>query len=132
MTFRLPFLKKKQPVVLDGLKRLRVLFHREARGLPSHGAIAVSHADYGLDNEVIRFNFLGLSKPPALTIEVMRHLIEEAETQGYVFHQLISFGMVIDPNPAKYITDLIQLQAVGGLTMPGIAKQTPSGQIAAQ
>ena len=131
MTFSFPYFRRRKPVFLDGLKRLRVLFHREARGLRSHGAMAVSHADYGLDNEVIRFNFLGLSVPPALTIEVMRHLIEELETQGYVFHQLVSYGTVIYPNPTASVTDLIQEQAARGIALPGIAKQTPSGQVAA-
>lgn len=107
MSFTKLFAKKK-PVIFNNTKRLRVLFHRETAGLPAHGAIVVDHPDYDLDNSPIRFNFLGLSTPPALTIQVMQHIVEEAEAQGYNVHHLLSYGSVIDPNPAKSISDVIQ------------------------
>lgn len=102
----------KKPVVFSNTKRLRVLFHRNARGLQTHGALVVSHPDYDLENNPIRFNFLGLSTPPVLTIDVFQHLIEEAEAQGYVVHHLLSYGTVIDPNPAREVSDVIQKAAL--------------------
>lgn len=102
----------KKPVVFNNTKRLRVLFHRDARGLQTHGALVVSHPDYDLENNPIRFNFLGLSTPPVLTIDVFQHLIEEAEAQGYVVHHLLSYGTVIDPNPAREVSDVIQKAAL--------------------
>ena len=102
----------KKPVVFSNTKRLRVLFHRDARGLQTHGALVVSHPDYDLENNPIRFNFLGLSTPPVLTIDVFQHLVEEAEAQGYVVHHLLSYGTVIDPNPAREVSDVIQKAAL--------------------
>ena len=109
----------KKPVVFGEIKRMRVLFHRDARGLQTHGALVVTHPDYDLDNNPIRFNFLGLSVPPVLTADVFQHLIEEAEAQGYVVHHLMSYGSVIDPNPAKDVTDVIQ-KAKTNQTVPAI------------
>lgn len=106
------FSKKKKTVVFNNTKRLRILFHRDAAGIPAHGAVVVDHPDYDLQNNPVRFTFLGLSTPPALTIAVMEHIVEEAEAQGYVVHHLLSYGTVVDPNPARSIGDVIQRIAV--------------------
>lgn len=112
-----PF-KKQKTVVFSDTKRIRVLFHRDAAGLQTHGALCVSHADYDLDNNPIRFSFIGLSTPPALTIDVMEHLWQEAHSQGFIVHALLSYGDIINATPAIEVGQLIQRLATEGKKQP--------------
>lgn len=110
--------KKQKPVVFSDTKRLRVLFHRDAAGLQTHGALSVSHADYDLDNNPIRFSFIGLSTPPALTIDTMEHLWQEAHSQGFIVHSLLSYGDIVNATPAMEVGQLIQRLASEGKKQP--------------
>lgn len=110
--------KKSKPVVFSDTKRIRVLFHRDTAGMQSHGAISASHVDYDLDNNPVRFSFLGMTTPPALTIETMEHIWQEAQSQGYMVHSLLSYGAVIEANPAEQVGDLIQRLAVNKALKP--------------
>lgn len=88
-------------------KDLRIVFHRDARGLGMHGQIRATHADFNLDNDLVRFSFMGLQSPPALTPDVMAFIWERAEAAGFVVHNLANYGTVLENLAAADMKEVV-------------------------
>lgn len=80
----------------DNTHEIEIRFYKEAAPFPEVGLIEVSHRKHKLDHKVVRMAFVGLSKPPAVTPALMARIWNAALEQGYVPHQLVSYGAMID------------------------------------
>jgi hypothetical protein len=74
---------------------LEIVFHKAANHFGSHGIITASHKDLGLANEPVRFVFIGMTTPPALTPRVLEYIWEEARAQGFLPTAVESYGHVL-------------------------------------
>jgi hypothetical protein len=72
--------------------KLEVRFHKDANRFGEHGTLIGSHVRQGLDMEPIRFVFVGMATPPKLTLELHIYIWEEAIAQGYIPHDLQTYG----------------------------------------
>jgi hypothetical protein len=80
----------------------KVLFHKESNELPEHGSVYVDHVQNRLKNEPVRFSFVGI-EPPKLTPEVIAHIWDQAERQGYTVYSLRSYADVLNVTPAPVL-----------------------------
>lgn len=80
----------------------KILFHKEANGRPEHGSIYADHAQFALKNEPVRFSFDGI-EPPLMTPEVLAHIWDQAERQGYIVHSLRAYATVFTVVPAPVL-----------------------------
>lgn len=83
------FFPKKRANPLDVLE---VRFHKDANPFGEHGTIVASHVRQNLNNYPVRFVFLGMVKPPPLTLELHQWLYEEAKAQGYMPTEIRTYG----------------------------------------
>lgn len=82
------------------IEGLTVMFYKDAIYHGEHGEIRVSHKKFNLDEEVVSFVFVGMSTPPHLDVALMSFIWEEAKAQGYIPHNLVSYGR--DSDVVKY------------------------------
>lgn len=75
---------------------LEVRFHKEANLFGEHGTMVVTHVKQNLIEKPVRFVFVGLSTPPKLTLDLHTYLWEEARAQGYVPHELQTYGKEVN------------------------------------
>jgi hypothetical protein len=90
--------KKKNKTTIDA----KVLFHKESNDFPEHGSIYVDHVQHRLKNEPVRFSFVGIA-PPQMTPEVLAHIWDQAERQGYKVYKLRSYADVMNVTPAPVL-----------------------------
>lgn len=86
---------------------LKIAFHKEANLYGTHGLLTASHVDQGLKNVPVRFVFVGMSEPPAMTPVIVDYIWEEAKAQGYVPHALSAYGLVLATHTGLAPRDLI-------------------------
>lgn len=75
---------------------LEIKFHKEANLYGRHGHLIASHKEQGLEGYPVRFVFVGVSRPPALTPRVMEYIWDEAKAQGYIPERLYSYDHILD------------------------------------
>jgi len=73
-------------------KQLAIKFDTEAAQYAHHGNIVVTCRSKGLVNASIRFAFVGVEVPPALSKEIFNHIWDEAQRQGYVPHFIRNYN----------------------------------------
>ncbi len=74
---------------------LEIAFHKQANHFGTHGVIIASHKDLKLDNQPVRFVFIGLTQPPAMTPRIIEYVWEEARAQGFIPFSIQSYGHVL-------------------------------------
>ena len=75
---------------------LEIAFHKQANHYGTHGVIIASHKDHRLNNQPVRFVFVGMSEPPAMTPRIIEYIWEEACAQGFVPTSIQSYGSVLN------------------------------------
>lgn len=75
---------------------LEIAFHKEANPYGSHGTLIATHVGQGLKNAPVRFVFIGMSEPPALTPRIAEYIWEEARAQGYMPSAIQTYGSVLE------------------------------------
>lgn len=87
---------------------LKIAFHKEANIYGEHGTLRVSHITQGLRDQDVRFAFIGVSTPPALTPLIFEYIWEEARAKGYIPSALTGYGSVLvttaDVKPVELIS----------------------------
>lgn len=84
------FLTKKKPTA----PLFEIVFHSDRPDYGTHGFLQAECRQRGImAPKDVRFCFVGLTKPPVLTIEILTALFEEAANQGYVVHCLKTYGL---------------------------------------
>lgn len=99
------FMRKRPTTIID--PQLRIVFHRETRGMNMHGHITATHADHGIVEDLVRFTFMGLVEAPRLTPQIMQFIWERAEAAGFIVHDIASYGKVIDATAAIEVSDML-------------------------
>lgn len=89
------------------VRDLEIAFHKKANLHGTHGLLVASHRDQRLENFPVRFVFIGMSEPPALTPAVMDYIWDEAKSQGYIPHKLQAYGFVLDTTSGVDTHDLV-------------------------
>lgn len=74
---------------------LEIAFYKDANRYGTHGVIIASHKDLGLENQPVRFVFIGMSEPPPMTPRVIEYVWEEAKVQGFIPTSIKSYGSVL-------------------------------------
>lgn len=87
---RMAFGKRKEKNTLE------IVFHKDANPYGTHGTIRASHRAHRLENASVRFAFVGISVPPALTPEIFKYIWESARAAGYMPVDLMTYGRVIE------------------------------------
>lgn len=75
---------------------LEIAFYKQANHFGTHGVMIASHKDLGLKNHPVRFVFIGLSTPPAMTPRIIEYIWEEARAQGFIPASIQSYGEVLE------------------------------------
>jgi hypothetical protein len=83
---------------IDGLK---MAFYTDAAEHGWHGKILVTSRRRGLERVVVNFVFVGMTEPPALTPELMRHIWTEAKAQGFVPFEIVG-ALEVNKAPEKH------------------------------
>jgi hypothetical protein len=86
---------------------LELRFHKEANLYGEHGQIVVSHVRQGLVEKPVRFVFVGCTTPPKLDRIAFNYIWEEARAQGYVPHEIRSYGMSNEINTAPAVNTAV-------------------------
>lgn len=89
---------------------LRIAFHKDANFYGTHGHIIATHVDHGLMDEEVRFVFLGVSKPPALTPHIVNFIWEEAKAKGFIPHSISSYGHVLRTHSSLNPRDIVSAE----------------------
>jgi hypothetical protein len=92
---------------------LEIAFHKEANHYGTHGVIIASHKDHGLKNQPVRFVFIGMTEPPAMTPRIIEYVWEEARAQGFVPSAIQAYGHVLHTHsglPARALISTAQRQ----------------------
>ena len=71
---------------------MEVRFHKDANRFGEHGTLVASHVGQRIDNKPVRFVFVGMTTPPKLTLEIHHYIWEQAKAQGYIPHDLQTYG----------------------------------------
>lgn len=94
---------------------LKLAFHKDANLYGHHGYLLASHRAQKLEDTAIRFVFIGLTHPPVMTPRIMEYVWEEARSQGYIPHALVSYGNVLqttyEANPDMLVRQPKQMSA---------------------
>lgn len=77
-----------------------IVFYKDTNGLVEHGSLYVSHASQRLTQVPVPFSFVDLAEPPAMTPEILSHIEDMAERQGYEVHSLRSYATLFPVQPA--------------------------------
>lgn len=75
---------------------LQLAFYKEAAIHGMHGSINVSHRGFNLNGKPVRFVFVGVHTPPAVTPELLTYIFEEAKVQGFIPHHIELYGLLND------------------------------------
>lgn len=70
---------------------LNIRFHKDANDYREHGTLIASHVGKGLERESVRFVFIGLDEPPAMTPAILAFIWDKAEAEGFQPIQLRSY-----------------------------------------
>jgi len=71
---------------------MEIRFHKDANRFGEHGTLVASHVAQKIDNKPVRFVFVGMTTPPKLTLEIHHYIWEQAKAQGYIPHDLQTYG----------------------------------------
>jgi hypothetical protein len=96
------------------VRDLEIAFHKKANLHGTHGLLVASHRDFKLENFPVRFVFVGMSEPPAMTPAVIDFIWEEAKSQGYIPHKLLSYGFVLETTSGITTGDLASEERFAG------------------
>lgn len=92
------FAKKKTTTI-----EAKVLFHKDVNGKVEHGVLCAEHKKFNLTKtDPVRFMFDGI-EPPEMTPEVLSHIFDQAERQGYVVYHLHSYATVLTVKPSPVL-----------------------------
>lgn len=89
---------------------LEIKFHKEANIYGQHGTLRASHVTQNIKDSDVRFVFVGLSVPPALTPLIFEYIWEEARAQGFVPTALTGYGQVLDTDKNVPTTALLSAE----------------------
>lgn len=89
---------------------LKVAFHKEANLYGTHGHLIATHLEQRLKNAPVRFVFIGMSEPPAMTPRILEYIWEEARAQGYIPHTLASYGEVLATHAEATSDDIVSAE----------------------
>jgi hypothetical protein len=81
-----------RPGRINPYDQLEIRFHKEANRFGEHGTLVASHIRQGIDTKPVRFVFVGMATPPKLTLELHTYIWEQAKAQGYLPHDLQTYG----------------------------------------
>lgn len=98
--------------------QMEVKFHKAANFFGEHGTICVTHVKQNLREVPVRFVFVGITTPPPLTLALMAYVWEEAKAQGYIPHDLQTYGMHNEICKLGNIEDAMQAGSHLAGTMP--------------
>lgn len=76
----------------NSLNEIVVLLHKEARHHTPHGFITVTNRGLGIKNAPVAFVFPDFPEAPPLTLRLVTDLWEALRAQGYIPHELASYG----------------------------------------
>jgi hypothetical protein len=100
------FSKDKQPasaLTIPITITAKVLFHKDVNGRVEHGTLYAEHPTLSVKkDDGLRFAFADID-PPLMTPEVMAHIWDQAERQGYVVHSLRSYATVFTLQPTPRV-----------------------------
>lgn len=89
----LSFLSKKKPAPAP---LFDIVFYSDKPDYGTHGYIHAECVQRGIHKPTdVRFCFVGMSKPPVLTIDIITLLFNEAANQGFVVHSLKTYGLAV-------------------------------------
>lgn len=103
---KFPFIGgKKTTAVNDNLaETMPMLFYKEVNGHVEHGSVYITHAGFKLKNFPISFGFQDLVIAPEMTPEILTHIWDMAERQGFIVHGLRSYATVFPVQPTPHLT----------------------------
>lgn len=88
---------------------LKMAFHKDANLYGHHGHLRASHVAQNLKDAQVRFVFIGLSSPPPMTPRIMEYIWEEAKAQGYIPHELTTYGHVLEATTGMNLQQCVNL-----------------------
>lgn len=68
--------------------QIKIVFDTDTAGLGHHGTIVATNRSKGMVNAMVRYSFIGMEVPPALSREIFNHIVDEASRNGWEFHHL--------------------------------------------
>lgn len=110
---------------------LKIKFHKEANLHGTHGLLVASHKGMNLEHSQVRFVFVGVCQPPAMTPRIVDYIWEEALAQGFIPHSIASYGHVLAADqgvPARALVSEERRQAEvksGPSKVDNVASLTP-------
>lgn len=118
---------KKEEAPTPPRMELKVYFHKDCNGKVEHGSIYADHAQLRLTNEPVRFSFDDVD-PPVMTPDLLAHIWDMAECQGYIVHELRSYINVfpVHPRPNASLTTGSPRQPRQSMTR-GLRRPTDDG-----
>ncbi len=107
---------------------LKIVFHKDANLYGTHGHLKATHVDSRNVEQTVRFAFIGVSTPPALTPRIVNYIWEEAQAQGYTPIEIAKYGMVIPTDaqvrPSALVSEARRrAEGVRAATVDGIDKR---------
>jgi hypothetical protein len=98
----------------NSLNEIVVLVHKDVRHHAPHGFINVTHHAQRIKNAPVAFVFPDLPAAPALTLRLMTDLYEALHAQGYIPHELVSYGTMQPMFIAEHASDDAFVMATPG------------------
>lgn len=87
------------------LNEIVVLVHKDARHHTAHGFVSVTHHAQRIKNAPVAFVFPDLPEAPALSLRLMTDLWEALHAQGYIPHEIVSYGTMTPMMPEEHSSD---------------------------
>lgn len=87
------------------LNEIVVLVHKDARHHTAHGFVSVTHHAQRIKNAPVAFVFPDLPEAPALSLRLMTDLWEALHAQGYIPHEIVSYGTMSPMMPEEHASD---------------------------
>lgn len=76
----------------DAFGEIKIMFHKQCNMVGSHGTILVTHKARGMHLATIRFMIADVAVAPALTPKLLYQIKSAAESQGFLFYELVSYA----------------------------------------
>ena len=87
---------------------LEVSFHTENVDYGTHGYITANNKQLGINKPcLVRFVFVGLPTPPALTEETIKLIFDQARNKGFGVVNLASYGLTVRSKQPRDLSSVI-------------------------
>lgn len=97
------FRKKKSHI-----SNLEIAFHTESIDYGTHGYITANNKQLGINKPcLVRFVFVGLPTPPALTEETIKFIFDQARNKGFGVVNLASYGLTVRSKQPRDLSSVI-------------------------